>query len=640
MLQAIRERAQGWIAWFIVILISIPFALWGIQSYTGIGGEPVAAVVNGTDITQRDLDQRFQNTRTELRQRLGNAYRPELFDDKQLRVEVLDDMIREYLVLDTSRALGLRAPDQEVRLTVLSDPAFQSKGRFDKDVYETRLRQGGMVPIQYEDRLRQSLLASQLRRALVATEVVTPRELAETARLTRQARDLSFVTLTTQRFVAEAPVSDDDIAAYFEANRTRFETPEQVKVEYLVLDAEHLPGLASPGDEQLRETYDAHPDRFGQPERRRVRHILITVPAGADSAAEAQAKPAIDAARERIAKGEDFAAVAKEVSQDPGTKSRGGDLGEFGRGVMDPAFEEAAFSLSAGQLSGPVRSRFGYHVIEVTGIVPAKIKPFEDVKAELAAEVTKQEAASRFFDQSERLATVVYENQDSLAPAAEQLGLELQTSDWIPRSGGAGLFANAKVLNAAFSEDLIKQGVNSELIEPEKDRMRAVVLRVADHRDASVKPLGEVRGDVIAALQQQRAREAALAAAQDMSKRLSAGASLAEVAGDHSVERLGPVTRDDGRLPKPVRDLAFSLPHPAEGAVSAGAAEMEDGAALVVVSKVEDGSQDGLTEAARSQQANALAESLGSQDYRHLVEDLESRAKIERKSMAERLSME
>ena len=173
MLQAIRDRAQGWIAWLIVILISVPFALWGIQSYVGVDAEPIAATVNGDEITERDLDQRVQRARIELRERLGAAYDPEQFDDKQLRREVLDDMIREHLVLETSRALGMRASDQEVRVTVLSDPSFQAAGRFDKGLYETRLRQSGMVPAQFEDRLRQRLLATQLARALVASEVVT-----------------------------------------------------------------------------------------------------------------------------------------------------------------------------------------------------------------------------------------------------------------------------------------------------------------------------------------------------------------------------------------------------------------------------------------------------------------------------------
>jgi peptidyl-prolyl cis-trans isomerase D len=640
MLQAIRERAQGWIAWLIVILISIPFALWGIQSYTGIGGEPVAATVDGADITQRELDQRFQRTRMELRERLGSAYRPELFDDKQLRREVLDDMIREHVVLETSLALGLRASDQAVRLTVLADPAFQAGGRFDKDTYETRLRQNGMVPAQFEDRLRQRLLVAQLARALEATEVVTAREMGEAARLTRQTRDLSYVVLPALGFTSDDPLGDDEIGSYYEANRPQFETPEQVKVEYLVLDAANLPGVSAPSDEKLREAYTAHPERFGQPERRRARHVLVTAPTGADPAVDAQAKAAIEAARERIAKGEDFAAVAKEVSQDPGSKARGGDLGEFGRGVMDPAFEEAVFSMPVGQLSGPVRSRFGYHLIETTGITPASTKPFEDARAELIDELTKQESSALFFDQSERLATLAYETPDSLAPAAEQLGLQVQTSDWFPRAGGVSLFANPKVLNAAFSDDLVKQGVNSELIEPERDRMQVVVLRVIDHRDASVKPLAEVRDEVIAALRQVRAQKAAVAAVEDMRKRLIAGASIAEVAGSYAVESPGAVTREDQRAPQEVRNVAFTLPRPAEGSVSAGVAVLEDGAALVVVSKVEDGAQDGVSDDARDQQARAMARALASQGYKHLVEDLESRAKIERRALPEGSSLD
>jgi peptidyl-prolyl cis-trans isomerase D len=644
MLQAIRERAQGWIAWLIVGLISVPFALWGIQSYVGVSAEPIAATVDGVEITQRDLDQRFQRTRSELRERLGSAYRPEEFDDQQLRREVLDDMIREHLVLETSRALGMRASDQEVRVTVLSDPAFQNAGRFDKGLYETRLRQSGMVPAQFEDRLRQRLLATQLAQALVGTEVVTNRELDEALRLTGQKRDLSYLTLPAANFASDAPIPEEDITRYFEANAERFQDPEQVKVEYLVLDAEQLPGVAAPSEAKLREAYEAHPERFGQPERRRARHILLSVPSGADAAIDAQAKAGIEAARERIVKGEDFAAVAKEISQDPGTKTRGGDLGAFGRGVMDPAFEQAAFALEPGQVSEPVRSRFGYHLIETTEVLPASVKPFEEVKAELIAEVGQQEVSSQFFDLSERLATLAYETPDSLAPAAEQLGLAIQTSDWIPRGGGQGVFASTKILNAAFSDDLVRQGVNSELIEPEKERMQAVVLRVLEHRDAAAKPLDQVRDEIVSALRTERAQAAALTEAKALQERLMAGAALAEIAGGFTLSQPGAVTRNEAKVPGGVRDVAFRLPRPAEGQAGtqpvSGVATLPDGAALVLVSAVTDGDPAATPEPARLQQRQSIARSIGSQAYQHLVEDLESRAKVERKPLAEGSNLE
>lgn len=281
-----------------------------------------------------------------------------------------------------------------------------------------------------------------------------------------------------------------------------------------------------------------------------------------------------------------------------------------------------------------MRSRFGYHLIETTGVVPASIKPFEEVKPELIVEVGKQEAAARFFDLSERLATLAYESPDSLAPAAEQLGLEVQVSDWVSRLGGAGVFASPKVLNAAFSDDLVKQGVNSEIIEPDKNRMQAVVLRVLEHREASFKPVDEVREEIVAAVQQERAGSAALAAAEAMSKQIAEGANRVDAFAEYKVEQPGTVTRNDRKVPKPILDLAFRLPRPTEGSLSASAVALDDGAALVLLSKVEDGSLEGTQEGGRDQQAKAMAQAIGSQDYKHLVEDLESRAIIERKPLS------
>ena len=230
MLQIIRERAQGWIAWAIVILISIPFALWGVQSYIGAGSEPVAATVNGVDITERELDQRFQRARTQLRQRMGAAYDPEMFDDKALRQQVLDQTIRENLLLETSHAMGLRASDQEVKMQILSNPAFMQDGRFDKGTYERTLELQGMSPAMYEAQLRQRLVGTQLVRAVLASELVTDAELDAFAKLSRQKRDLSFVRVPTADFQSDDPLSEEEISAYYDENRNRFQVPEQVKV--------------------------------------------------------------------------------------------------------------------------------------------------------------------------------------------------------------------------------------------------------------------------------------------------------------------------------------------------------------------------------------------------------------------------
>ncbi len=636
MLQNIRDRAQGWIAWAIVILISIPFALWGIQSYLGIGGEPVAATVNGVEIAQRELDRRVQQARMELGERLGSAYDPAQFDDAQLRKDVLDDMIREVLLVDTSNRLGMRVSDQEMRLQILTEPAFQTDGRFDKAMYERTLQLQGMAPAQFESQMRQRMVGTQLVRAVVASELVTAAELDAYQRLNRQKREVSYLNLPTQRFESDEPVTDEEIRGYYDANLAQFQVPEQVMLDYLVLDVEGLAGQVELDDAELQRVYDADQSRFGQPERREVRHILLTVPPNADQQAADEVLARIQAIRERIQGGESFEVVAKEVSEDPGSAGQGGSLGTIEAGIMDPAFDQAAFSLAVKEISEPVRSRFGYHLIEVVDVQPAQIKPFAEVRDELREEVARQRAEARFYDLGERLANVVYESPDSLVPAAEELGLEIQHSEWIGRDGGdEGVLAQPKVAAAAFSEDVLVERRNSDLIEPERDVLQAVVIRVADHREASTKPLDEVRDQVIAGLRTEKARKAAADAAEAGAEALKNGADLATVAGEQgTVEEAGLVGRTDAKVPAAVRTLAFTLPVPAEGTASIGVATLDDGgAAIVRVSKVEEGEVTPASEGAPAPEASMLSQMMGRQAYEAMLTDMQRRAKVERASV-------
>ena len=636
MLQTIRERAQGWIAWAIVILISIPFALWGIQSYLGIGGEPVVASVNGVDIKERAFDYRYREVRARLREQLGSAYRPGLFDDKTMRAQVLDQMIRDNLLLQVSHDMGLRASNQELRIAIMSNPAFQKDGRFDNATYERQLELQGMRPPQFEDNLRQRIVSSQLARAVVASELVTNKELEQAIRLQGQQRKVSYVLVPKDRFKTEGKVSDEKIESYYQANQSLFKVPERVKLQYLVLNADSSTPAENPSDDELRQLYESEIDRFQQPERRDVRHILITVDPKADAAAAEAAKARIIEIRKRIESGEDFAKVAKEVSQDPGSAAQGGDLGFIEKGLMDPAFDQAAFSLKQGEVSEPVRTQFGYHLLEVTKIEPSKVKPFEEVKDQLAARAKKRNAEGAYYDSAEKLANMTYESPDSLEPAAQALGLKIQTSGWLERSGGKGILANPKVIAAAFSDDVLKERHNSEVIEPERNVQESIVLRVVEHEDATVKPLADVRDQIVENLRDQEATEAAKAAAVKLTEQLKGGAKLAEVAGDYELKAPGLITRTAPDVPPAVRDMAFSLPRPQEDVASYGSASLAQGnAAVVSVSEVVDGSPDALTKAARDQQRRELAQTIGSRYYEDLATDLERRAKIERKPIGE-----
>ncbi len=317
MLQEIRERAQGWVAWAIIILISIPFALWGIQSYLGVGGEPVAAKVGGTEISERQFEQNVQRTRIQLRQRLGASYDPELFGGARLRQQVLDGMIRETVILQKSSDMGLRVADSALRGAILAEPAFQREGQFDKAAYERVLELQGLTPLAYEDDLRRRLLSSQLQRAVVATEIATAAEVDRAVKLSAQRRAVDYVHFPAEAFRADAPPSEAAIQAFYDDNSGRFVTPEQVRLEYLVLDVKDLASDETVDEATLREAYESRLDEFREPERRQLRHILLAVPVDADDTAADDAKARLNAIRERILAGESFVALAEALSEDP-----------------------------------------------------------------------------------------------------------------------------------------------------------------------------------------------------------------------------------------------------------------------------------------------------------------------------------
>jgi peptidyl-prolyl cis-trans isomerase D len=634
MLQAIKERAQGWVAWAIVILISIPFALWGIQSYLGVGAEPVVATVDGAKITERQLDQNVQRSRMQLRERLGAAYNPDLFESAQLRSQVLDRMIRDVVLLESSYAMGLRVSDAAVRAAILAEPAFQRDGVFDKDSYEGVLRLQGLTPAAYEEELRRGLLSTQMARALTESAFATAAEVALATRLLRQQRDIAYALVPRAGFMPEADPPDDEIQAFYAANPERFQSPARVKLSYILLDADAIAAVEV-DEATLREAYEARLDEFVEPEQRAMRHILLTVPADGDAevvkARAAELKAQIDA-------GADFAEVAQAESEDPGSAAQGGDLGMVGRGIMDPAFEQAAFDLDVGVVSEPVRSRFGYHLIEVTAVEGGEAKPFDDVREELARELGRGDAEAAYFELAEQLANLTYESPDSLIPAAEALDLEIQTSDWIERDGGEGVLGQPRVMTAAFSDDVLVAGNNSELIEPDPDLMQAIVLRVDEHEAASVRPLEEVRDEIVAALKAEQAATAARAEAEAMLQRLRAGESLEAVAAELEIKRPGEVSRSQADVPPTVLELAFSAPRPAEdGAPSYASGVVADGDAVIVaVRAVADGSTEAMDPAMRDAERRLLAQIQGEHGFNAVLDDLVARAKVERKPLTVR----
>ncbi|MEW8550382.1 MAG: SurA N-terminal domain-containing protein [Candidatus Thiodiazotropha endolucinida] len=625
MLQVIRDKAQGWIAWAIVILISIPFALWGIQSYLGVGSEPIAATVNGAEINERTLDNQYQRFRQQLREQLGAAYRPEMFDDARMRKEVLNRLIRDELVQQTSNRMGLRAGSNMIQASILSMPTFQKDGRYDQQTYERALRLQGLSPAGFEDRVRRALVAEQLSQAVNAGGFVTPKELNESQRLLKQTRELSYFVVPASDFKLSDELSDDEIKAYYEANQSAFISPEKVKVEYILLDAGTAGGTIEVDEERLRGYYENNQDEFGLPEQRQASHILILAAADADQSTVDEAKAKIDALAERVRNGESFEELAKQNSQDPGSAASGGDLGFFGKGIMDPAFESAVYALQEGGVSEPVRTSFGFHLIKLTGIKDGTVKPFEEARTEIEVAYRKFEGERLYFELAEQLADLSYEDPGSLESAASVLELSIQQSDWITREQGAGVFANLKVRTAAYSDDVLKEHNNSELIEI--DGTSSLVLRVLDHQESSVLPLDEVKQQITETLQQQKAEQQAQAEAEKRMAEMAAGAPLSDVAESYAVTGPMTVDRNDRQIPPGLSSALFRTAKPAAGGSSPGTARLAGGDfAVYLLTGVTEGSAD---DKSNLQQQESLRRMLGRDHYEMVLTDLESRADIE-----------
>jgi peptidyl-prolyl cis-trans isomerase D len=627
MLQVIRDKATGWVAWVFVILISSTFALWGIQSYLGIGSEPIAATVNGNEIPQRTLDSQYQRFRQQLRDQLGTAFRPELFDETRMRQDVLNRLIRDELVQQTSSRMGLRAGSAMIQSSILSMPIFHKDGRFDQQTYENALRLQGLSRPGFEDRVRQALVAEQLLQAVQVGSFITQKELDESQRLTKQTREFSYFVLPASDFKLSDELSDDEIKAYYETNQSAYISPEKVKVEYILLDAETAGSTIDVDEELLRGYYDKNQDEFGLPEQRQASHILILAAADGDQATEDEAKEKIDALAERLRNGESFEELAKQNSQDPATAASGGDLGFFGKGVlnMDPAFETAVFALHEGEVSEPVRTSFGYHLIKLTGIKDGNVKPFDEVRTHVEAAYRKYEGERLYFEMAEQLADLSYEDPDSLEPAATTLALNIQQSDWIAREQGTGIFANPKVRTAAYSEDVLQEHNNSELIEV--DDTSSLVLRVLDHQETSVLPLDEVKDQITETLQQQKAEQQTQAEAEKRLAEIAAGTPFPDVAGSYAVTGPMSVNRSDRQIPPGLSSALFRAEKPAAGGSTQGTAQLTGGDyAVYLLTGVTEGKADDET----NQQAQQnLRRMLGRDHYEMVLSDLESRADIE-----------
>jgi peptidyl-prolyl cis-trans isomerase D len=629
MLLAIRERVMGVVGWILLGLLFIAFAFFGLNSYLGSNARTYAVSVNDVEIPVSEQQRSYQIARSRLRERLGEAYDPALIDEELLKKSALEQIIREQLLLQEAQSAGYAVSSDLVAAKIGAVPAFREGDSFSREKYERILRAQGMGTAEFESRLARELMTEQLLNGILKTAALTPETVNEIYRLQAQQRRFKYVRLPAARYHDQVTVTDSEIEDYYASREKEFMSPERVRVQYLELKADSLPVSGDIDEDELRAIYEEQSELYTTEEQRRARHILVSIPPDADEETVTAARDRARKILDRIEQGESFADIAKTDSDDPGSAASGGDLGFFGKGIMDEVFETAVFSLDKGARSDVIRSPFGFHIIEVTDIRPEVVKPFDEVREKLVQDYLTREREELFFEYSEILANLAFEQPDTLAGAADRLELEIMTSDWLGRDGGPGIGEHPEVIDAAFQEDVLENGYNSEPVEVADNDL--VVLRVLEHETALVRPLEEVRDEVIRQFRDRKSRELARAEGERLVDELRAGKSIDDIAVelDEEPQDSGLVNRRAEDIDSELVEQAFLLPAPAEDTMPVTGLALPSGDyAILQLLSVKDGDTAGLSAAARSRFTQEVLAIRGASEASAMIDALRQQATI------------
>ncbi|HEY8010965.1 MAG TPA: SurA N-terminal domain-containing protein [Rudaea sp.] len=631
MLQSLHDKFSGIIAKFVLGVIVVIFGgFFGIQSYMNPQSETFAAKVDGKEISQEQFREGYNRYRTQMQQMLGKQFDAATFDTPERKREVLEQMVNEQLLVNANEKLGTMVPPAQIREVILNYPAFQQDGKFDKDRYRMLLQTSGMTPTGFEDTIRKDISTRQLATDLAQSSVVTDAQVSAYLRLRDQTRDFTYIKI--ERPAAGAiKIADADIDAYYKAHTNEFMTPERVSLNYVELDAATMPTDAAPDEAALKQRYEEQKARFTAQEQRLASHILVKVEKNANPDAQKAALEKAKAIAAEAKSGKDFAALAKEKSDDLGSKLQGGDLGWLEKGVTDPAFENALFALKKGEISDPVLSPEGYHIIDLRDVRDGKVRSFDEVKPELTKQYLETDRERRYSEISGKLTDAIYKDP-SLEAAAKSLGLPLQKTGLFARVGGAtGVTSNMAVVKAAFSNTVMTEGNTSDPIELGPNHI--VVVHVDQHEKSTPKSLDSVREDIRKTLVEEQIAKQAKEQADTLYARLQKGETLEQVAGvlKLKVEEARDIGRSaanlDGKLVADVFKLA--RPASADKPVYAEVALANDAYALVALTLVKDTDPAKLDAKTREAARNQLAQGYANDVIRGYVDILRKGAKVE-----------
>lgn len=559
MLLAIREKVQGWVAWAIVIVLIVPFALWGIDQYATGDRTVVVAEVNGENITGTEFIRFYNRQRMRLQQQFGDMY-DQVVEDQELREQVLDAMIESRLIKQWAQKQGLLISDQQLASVIQAADVFQDNGVFSEQVYQDILLRNGLTVSSFEFEQRQFLIENQFRALTTSSVFVTASELEAIYQLQNQRRDIDYIRLDQRIFRDQIEVTEAQKLAFYEANQDSFVVPEKVVIDYVTLSMDDVAKTIEISDEQARDFYQANVGLFTQPEMRRASHILIR-------GDEADSLATIAEVQAKLAGGQDFESLAREYSQDPGSAMNGGDLEYFEQGMMVPEFDEVVFNMALNEVSDVVATDFGWHLIMLTGIRELQALAFEEVQDEVTHQLRLEMAERIYFEKLEDLNTLAYEQPDSLEPLLSIVSGGIKTSEPFGRDGGKGWLSQNRVLEATFSDDVFKSRLNSIAIEVEPNR--SLVLRINNYTPEYLQAYEAVADQIKARLIRDASIAKSAELADEVMAQIEAGANPEELVRK-GVEwhPVGWIERQNHQVLPQISDAAFKSVKPKEGQVS------------------------------------------------------------------------
>jgi len=616
MLQDIRDNAQSTIAKVIVGLLIISLSIWGMDAIIGgFTGEPEVATVNGQDITEREF---LRTVQMESQQRLMQMENPDqsLLDEDQIRRDVLDALIREAVLTQDAQSQGLELTDADIDSLITQMPQFQVDGQFNRDRFVATVRNLGMGVAEFRESMRKNYVVNQIRAAIVQTGVVAPENAAHLLAIQNQTRDFRVLTLDGSSVQDKVDVTEADVQAYYDENRDQFRQPEQVDAAYITLSQGALAESIEVSEDEVRAYYEERAEEYAR-EERRAAHILV------EAGDEGQATLAT--IQQRLEDGESFAVLAEEYSVDTVSAQEGGDLGFAGRGVYDEAFEDALFGLEEGEVSGPVETSFGLHLIKLEEVRRSDVPAFDELREDLRLELARTKASERFAEVRSQLADAAYA-ADDLAGPAEELGLEIRVVEGVSRDGGAAPFDHAGLVRQLFSEDVLEGGYNTELIDV-GDNV-SVVARVREYHEPRQLELADVEPEIRRILERTETRDALAARVDELVAQLESGTSADELGAGEWQQFENQGRSVSGLSPRVVQEV-FSMARPDGDSPTVGRAVTADQAAVIVLTGVNEGEVD--QEGAEYQQLmRFLAQLEGQREYTAYQQYLRNTAEVER----------